>query len=264
LLIALVTVAVSYVVFELGVYVQGTWLIVGASMLTVAEVMLPASVFVLIRRQPSWRVDLAISRTLVGILLTVTLVIAYVVAVWALSMIAPWGAESTGMVVVAALALAVLPLKDFLQRQVERVAQALEAGDADTPQLAGLVDALRRALRLARVEVSVHGEVVASAGRRERDGLGRDLTVELHQRGRSIGVLAAHGATAAPDLGPGHRGRPARRGQPCGRGGAVAGRRGTPRGAAPTSAGAARRDRSCALRHGPGPGRGPRDVQPES
>ena len=206
LLVSLVTVAVAYVVFELGVSVEGTWLVVGAAMLTLAEVMLPASVFVLIRRQPSWRVDLAISRTLVGILLTITLLVFYVVAVWSLSTVAPWGTESTGMVVVAALALAVLPLKDWLQRHVERlvfgsgadpsvllerVAQALEAGDSDTPQLAGMVDALRRALRLARVEVSLDGEVVAAAGRGEPDDGERALIVDLHQRGESIGVLTA-------------------------------------------------------------------------
>lgn len=206
LLVALVTVALAYVVFELGVSVEGTWLIVGAALLTLAELMLPASVFVLIRRQPSWRVDLAVSRTLVGLLLTVTLLVAYVIAVWSLGMVAPWGAESSGMVVVAALALAVLPLKDWLQQQVERlvfgsgadpsvllerVAQALETGDAETPQLAGLVQALRRALRLARVEVSLDGEVVAASGPVRADDVDHAFDVDLEQRGQAIGVLTA-------------------------------------------------------------------------
>lgn len=206
LLVALVMVAVTYLVFELGVSVEGRWLIVGAALLTLAEVMLPASVFVLIRRQPSWRVDLAVSRTLVGLLLTVTLVVAYVIAVWSLGMVAPWGAESSGMIVVAALALAVLPLKDWLQRQVERlvfgsgadpsvllerVALALAAGDSDTPQLAGLVQALRRALRLARVEVSLDGAVVAASGPRRENDVDHALDLDLEQRGRSVGVLTA-------------------------------------------------------------------------
>ncbi|GAA1539826.1 sensor histidine kinase [Nocardioides humi] len=204
LLVALLTVACAYMTFEVGVSLDGTWFVAGIVLLSVAEVMLLASVFVLIRRQPSWRVDLAISRTLVGLLLTTTLVAAYVLAVWALGMVAPWGAESSGLVVVAALALAVLPLRDWLQAQVERlvfgsgadpsallgrVADALDAGDPDSPQLRGLVEALRSALRLARVEVSLYGATVASAGRRETDDDERALHLDLHPRGRTVGVL---------------------------------------------------------------------------
>ncbi|WP_435769973.1 ATP-binding protein [Nocardioides sp. SYSU DS0651] len=206
LVVALVSVALAYLVFETGVSLGGPWPLAGAALLGLAEVLLLAAVFVLIRSQPSWRVDLAISRTLVGVLLTATLVVGYVVAVWALGMLTPWQAESSGMVVVAVLALAVLPLRDLLQRQVERlvfgsgadpsvllerVAQALQSGDGETPQLAGLVDALRRALRLARVEVSLHGERVAASGRTEYDDSERGLRLELHQRGRPVGVLTA-------------------------------------------------------------------------
>ncbi|MDQ6525763.1 ATP-binding protein [Nocardioides sp. LHD-245] len=204
LLAALVVVALAYMTFEIGISLAGTWFVAGIVLLSIAEVMLLAAVFVLIRRQPSWRVDLAISRTLVGLLLTTTLVAAYVLAVWALSMIVPWGAESTGLVAVAALALAVLPLRDWLQGQVERlvfgsgadpsallerVAHAIDAGDPDSPQLSGLVEALRSALRLARVEVSLHDELVAAAGRRAADDDARSLCLDLHPRGRTVGVL---------------------------------------------------------------------------
>lgn len=204
LLLALLTLALAYMTFEIGVSLDGTWFVAGIVLLASAEVMLLASVFVLIRRQPSWRVDLAISRTLVGLLLTTTLVAAYVLAVWALGMVAPWDAESSGMVVVAALALAVLPLRDWLQAQVERlvfgsgadpsallerVAQALDAGDPEGPQLSGLVEALRRALRLARVEVRLHDVTVASAGRQDPDDTARALHLDLHPRGRTVGVL---------------------------------------------------------------------------
>ncbi|GEB12142.1 sensor histidine kinase [Pimelobacter simplex] len=205
LLMSLVTVAFAYMVFEIGVSIDGPWFPAGTALLTTAEVMLVGAVFVLIRRQPSWRVDLAISRTLVGVLLTTTLVAAYVVAVWALGMITPMGAESTGLVVVAVLALAVLPLRDWLQGQVERlvfgsgadpsallerVAQALDSGDADSPQLAGLLDALRRALRLARVEVRLDDVPVAVSGRHEPDDAGRTLSLPLRPRGREIGTLS--------------------------------------------------------------------------
>lgn len=204
LLLALFAVAWAYMTFEIGVSLDGTWFLAGIVLLSLAEVMLLAAVFVLIRSQPSWRVDLAISRTLVGLLLTATLVAAYVLAVWALSMVVPWGAESTSMVAVAALALAVLPLRDWLQGQVERlvfgsgadpsallerIAQAIDDGDPDSPQLSGLVEALRRALRLARVEVSLHDVTVAAAGRSDEDDAARALRLDLHPRGRTVGVL---------------------------------------------------------------------------
>lgn len=205
LLLALLTLALAYMTFEIGVSLDGTWFVAGIVLLSIAELMLLAAVFVLIRRQPSWRVDLAISRTLVGLLLTTTLVAAYVLAVWALGMVAPWDAESSGLVVVAALALAVLPLREWLQAQVERlvfgsgadpsallerVAQALDAGDPERPQLGELVEALRRALRLARVEVRLHGSTVAAAGRRDADDQARTLDLPLLPRGRSVGVLS--------------------------------------------------------------------------
>lgn len=201
LLLALLAVTFAYMTFEIGVSLEGSWFAVGIVLLSVAEVMLLAAVFVLIRRQPSWQMDLAISRTLVGLLLTTTLVAAYVLLVWALSQVVAWRAESTGIVVVAVLALAVLPLRDWLQRQVERlvfgsgadptallerVAQALADGDPETPQLRGLLEALRSALRLARVEVSVHGATVATAGRHEPGDADRAVRLELDPRGAGL------------------------------------------------------------------------------
>lgn len=204
LLSAQLAVASSYLVFEIGVSLDGRWFVVGSALLIAAESLLLGAVFVLIRRQPAWRVDLAISRTLVGLLLTVSLVVAYVVAVWALGTVAPWRAESSGLVVVAALALAVLPLRDGLQRQVERlvfgsgadpsvllerVARTLATGGGEGAQLTGLADALRRALRLGRVEVRVHGTLAASAGRAEADDDLRAVTIDLPRDGEVVGAL---------------------------------------------------------------------------
>ncbi|UMG93772.1 response regulator transcription factor family protein [Nocardioides sp. TF02-7] len=201
-----VLVAVGYLAFEIGLSREGRWLLAGVALIFLAEVMLPASVFVLIRRQTSWRVDLAVSRTLVWALLTASLVAAYVLAVWGLSMVAPWDEESSGVVVVAGLALAVLPLRDLLQRQVERlvfgsgadpsvllqrVAHALDAADDDSPLLAGLLASLRRALRLGHVAVALHGTPVASAGRWDADADGRAVRIELGSGGRVAGVLTA-------------------------------------------------------------------------
>lgn len=205
-LVSVVAVAFGYLAFEIGVSLDGRWFVVGTGAIFVAELTLPAVVFLLLRRQPSWRLDLAISRTLVGTLLTGILVTSYVLLVWALSMVAPWGEQSRGVVVVAGLALAVLPLRDWLQRHVERlvfgsgadpsallerVARALGTADADRPQLVGMVGALRRALRLSRVEVSLHGTPVAADGRDEPDAADRALRLELTSNGRAIGELTA-------------------------------------------------------------------------
>lgn len=203
---SLVAVALGYLAFEVGLTLDGHWFLAGTGLIFVAELTLPVVVFVLLRRQPSWRLDLAISRTLVGTLLTAILVATYVFAVWALSMVTPWQQQSSGVVVVAALALAVLPLRDWLQRHVERmvfgsgadpsallqrVAQALDSADDDSPQLAGLVTALQRALRLSRVEVSLHDRTVAVAGREEVDADERALRLGLTSHGRQIGTLTA-------------------------------------------------------------------------
>lgn len=206
LLGSLVLVAVGYLAFEIGLSLEGQWYVVGTALIFVAEVMLPASVFVLIRRQDSWRLDLAVSRTLVGTLLTATLVVTYLLTVWALSMVTPWSQESAGLVAVAALALAVLPLLEWLQRQVERlvfgsgadpsallerVAHALDASGTDTPQLAGLVASLRRALRLSYVEVGMHGVPLVSSGRRDPADEERAVRVPLTSNGQPVGTLSA-------------------------------------------------------------------------
>lgn len=215
-LVALVCVAAAYMTFEIGVSLDGRWFVVGTAFIVVAELTLPTVVFLVLRSQPSWRLDLAISRTLVGTLLTGILVAVYVVAVWALSMVGPWGEESRGVIVVAALALAVLPLRDWLQRHVERlifgsgadpsvllerIAAALDASDDDRPQLAGVIEGLRRALRLDRVEVRLRDELVAAAGPLDpRDppvaGVAPDpdprvVDLDLVSHGRRVGILRA-------------------------------------------------------------------------
>ncbi|TWH01991.1 histidine kinase [Nocardioides sp. J9] len=202
---SVLAVAVGYMAFEIGVSLDGRWFVIGTAAMFVAALTLPAVVFLLLRRQPSWQLDLAISRTLVGGLLTAILVASYVVLVWALSMVAPWGEQSRGVVVVAGLALAVLPLRDWLQRQVERlvfgsgadpsvllerVAQALSAADEDQPQLDGMIAALRRALRLSRVEVTLHDTLLTADGREEEDQDERAIRLPL-SNGRTIGELVA-------------------------------------------------------------------------
>ncbi|WP_208055433.1 sensor histidine kinase [Actinotalea soli] len=193
--------AVSYLALELGFFLDGPPLGVAAPVVVAAHVMLLAAVFALVA-QPSWGADLAVSRTVVGALLTTAVLASYVLIVWALSHRLPWSQESAGVVAVALLALAVVPLRSWIQRHVDRLvfgsgaevtvlldrlgAQIGAASD-ERSVLEGLADGLRAGLRLRGVEVEscvAHGPRVLS-GR-----LGPSpVAITLRSRDRTVGAL---------------------------------------------------------------------------
>ncbi len=162
LMVSLLALSLSYLAFEAGLASAGPSVALGAFLLSAAMVMLPAAVFVLVVREPSYRVDLAVSRALVGALLTIAVVGAYLVLVWFGGRYLPWGRESAGLVAVAGLALAVMPLRTWLQlrvdrlvfgsgadagRLLDRLGADIERGHGDMSILEGLIDGLRRGLR---------------------------------------------------------------------------------------------------------------------
>lgn len=201
-MVSLVALTLSYLAFELGLSSDGPAVLAGALLLSAAILALPAAVFVLVVRQPSYNVDLAVSRALVGGLLTILVVGAYLVLVWFGGRFLPWSRESAGLVAVGGLALAVMPLRTWLQRRVDslvfgsradagrlldRLGSDIERGHGDMPILEGLVDGLRRGLRLRAVVVeSDTGAVRVASG---PDTLYLPVEVPLRSRGQVVGRL---------------------------------------------------------------------------
>lgn len=199
-MVSLLTLSLSYLAFEAGLAAEGPAVAAGAVVLCAAMVMLPAAVFVLVVRQPSYDVDLAVSRALVGALLTIAVVGAYLVLVWFGGRYLPWSRESAGLVAVAGLALAVMPLRAWLQgrvdalvfgtsadagRLLDRLGADIERGHGEMSILEGLVDGLRRGLRLRAVVVDADSLRVASGP----ETLYLPVEVPLRSRGREVGRL---------------------------------------------------------------------------
>ncbi|WP_244931433.1 ATP-binding protein [Nocardioides sp. W7] len=202
LMVSLLALSLSYLAFEAGLAAEGPAVPLGAFLLSAAMVMLPAAVFVLVVREPSYRVDLAVSRALVGALLTIAVVGAYLVLVWFGGRYLPWSRESAGLVAVAGLALAVMPLRTWLQvrvdrlvfgssadagRLLDRLGADIERGHGEMSILEGLVDGLRRGLRLRAVVVEdVGGGLRVGAGPRR---MFVPVEVPLRSRGQDVGRL---------------------------------------------------------------------------
>ncbi|MFC7493180.1 MULTISPECIES: sensor histidine kinase [unclassified Nocardioides] len=198
-LVSVLTTTVAYFGFELGLSLGQPMLTVGAAALTAALVMLPVAVFVVVRR-PTWNLDLAVSRATVGALLTLFVIAAYVVLVWLGARLLPVGREDVGLIAVALLALAAMPVRAWVQRRVERLVfgSAADAGELldrlgadagsvdDRNVLDDLAGSLRRSLRLAAVVVeSADGRVSVTAGA-PADEL---VAVPLHSRSLPVGTL---------------------------------------------------------------------------
>lgn len=197
--LGLSVVTVAYLAFELGLSLGSPMLGVGAAALTAALLMLPAAIFVLVR-QPSWNLDLAVSRATVGALLTMVVIAAYVVLVWLGGRLLPDDSESAGLLAVALLALAVMPIRTRLQRLVDRLVygSASDAGElldrlgeefaaaGERTVLEGLAERLRHSLRLSSVSVeAMDTDLVVTVG----TGDDQRVAVPLHSRGRQVGTL---------------------------------------------------------------------------
>ena len=197
-LASVLTTTVAYFGFEIGLSLDRLTLVLGAAGLTAAMLALPAAIFVVVRR-PTWNLDLAVSRATVGALLTLFVIAAYVVLVWLGGQVLPVGREDAGLLAVALLALAGMPVRGWLQQRVERLVygsasagELLErlgaetgAGD-DRGVLEDLTEGLRRSLRLATVVVEAADTDLSVTAGTPADGL---VAVPLHSRGRQVGTL---------------------------------------------------------------------------
>ncbi|EME17645.1 sensor histidine kinase [Rhodococcus triatomae] len=171
----------------------------------------PAAMLVAVLRQRMWGLDLAVSRAVLAGTLTVGLIALYVVVATALARLLPSSDSVLAQAVAAgAVAVAVVPVRSWLQRRVHdlvygagadparavrdlggRFASAREPGEL----IAELAAGVAAALRLESVTVWRAGETEPVA----RYGVpsGEATTVDLVHRGSPVGVVAA---TAPPGV----------------------------------------------------------------
>jgi signal transduction histidine kinase len=146
----------------------------------IGQILFSASIVVVILGERLWGVDIVVSRVLLWLLLTVSGVVLYLAVV----AVVPAALDADGalaFVVPVVIALAVLPLRAWLQRRIDRLVYG-EGADPGTllarlgerigtlpPGTDGireLADTLRRVLRLGRVEIRTP-HLTAASGREE-------------------------------------------------------------------------------------------------
>jgi signal transduction histidine kinase len=164
-----------------------------------AQAVFPAAILVAVLRQRMWGLDLAISRAVVGGLLTVGLVLLYVGVTTVLTRLLP-GSGTAQVIAAAAVAVAVQPSRLWLQRRVHtlvygegaepsravrRLGRYLGRAESAEELLSGLVESVGTALRLESVTLEVDGVRAAAWG----TPTSAPLNVPLTHRGGPVGTL---------------------------------------------------------------------------
>ncbi len=204
-------VAVGYASFEAGLDAGGPWPSLAATFLFSAHVMLLAVVIVLLSAHPLGRAEVVASRAIAGALLTAAVVGCYLALVWIGSAWLPGGTDGGALLAVAALALAVTPLRSLIQRRVDdlvvgpgsradrlldRLRRELAAGPAEpgTPVLHGLLAGIASALRLGTITVDdAAGRPLATIGTPADAPAGVVHELPLHRADVVIGTLRFSG-----------------------------------------------------------------------
>lgn len=208
--------ALSFVPLMMPPAWPGLWMFTPVMHLVVQPFFL-AAIFVSILRQRMWGLDLVVSRAVVAGSLTALLIALYAAVATVLARLLPAG-DSTGAQVVAAavVAVAVQPVRIWLQRRVHRLIYGVGAepgravrelgrhfGSAESPTelLDGLAAGVGLGLRLESVTVlRADGAIAASWG----SATGSVESVELVHRGAPVGRLEV---TAPPGESLGIRSR---------------------------------------------------------
>ncbi len=187
----------------LGLLGERGWGLVQAVLLLGPVFLIPVAITIAIVKYRLYDIDTLINRTLVYGALTATVLAVYAVVVLAVS-----GATGStvewrwSVLVVAAVAIVAYPVREWLQRRVNRFmygdrddpARALSQlsrriSDAVTPQglLPSIVEAVAQALRVPYVAVTLSGgtEPAASSGTRR----GEPYAVDLVHQGELVGIL---------------------------------------------------------------------------
>ncbi|WP_308797333.1 histidine kinase [Agromyces silvae] len=178
-----------------------TWIVdFGLVAPVLGQVLYPAAILVVVLGQRLWGVEFVVSRVILWSLLSISGVILYLVVVLAVPRLLP-GADGAWLLAPILIAVAVQPIRRWLQRRIDRLIYGdgaepavlltrlgdrigeLEPGPAGLRELS---DALRRVLRLGSVEVrsesSAIVEVAGAAG-------GDPVVVPLVSRGHLVGEL---------------------------------------------------------------------------
>lgn len=166
------------------------------------QILYPAAILVVVLGQRLWGVELVVSRLLLWSLLTFAGVALYLVLVAALPVTLA-GGEALSLLVPVVIALAILPLRAWLQRRIDRLIYGDGADPAHLltrlgerigelpPGAAGLADlagTLRSVLRLGWVEIHAGG-LRGESGTRTTSEPAR---VPLAISGEEPGELRAH------------------------------------------------------------------------
>lgn len=178
-----------------------TWVVdFGLVAPVLGQVLYPAAILVVVLGQRLWGVEFVVSRVILWSLLSISGVILYLVVVLAAPRLLP-GADGAWFVAPILIAVAVQPIRSWLQRRIDRLIYGdgaepavlltrlgdrvgeLEPGPAGLRELS---DALRGVLRLGSVEVrSESSDLVEVAG----TASGAPVVVPLMSRGQRIGEL---------------------------------------------------------------------------
>lgn len=169
----------------------------------VAVLFMPAAVVVFALGRRIGGIDVTVNRAVVNVLLLAVLVLAYTAIATTAALLLPFPPLIAGVIGVAALALGIDPLRGWIQQRVDELVYGDAADPAqlvrslgeqlddavDGDDLRSLVEALRRSLRLARLELrsAEPDGVVAIAG----TGGGRATRIPLRASLDTVGWIAA-------------------------------------------------------------------------
>ncbi len=165
-----------------------------------SQAVYPAAVLVAVLRGRMWGLQLAVSRTVLAGLMTVTLTVTYVAVTWLVTRAVP-GSGFAQLVGAAVVAVAVQPARFWLERRVHRLVHGTAAapdhvvrrigshlsleGSAEA-LLGGLAEDVGTAMRLESVTLTVPGgdDVVWGVPS------GPPVVAALRHRGEEVGTMA--------------------------------------------------------------------------
>ena len=193
------------------------WIVPAAAPALVAAAMvpLPAAIAYAMVRRRLWDLDLVVNRTLVYVALILATVPVYAALLALVGSAVQRVTRGSELVAFVVAAVAVQPLKDRVQRAVNRLlygqadepyaavsrlGERLQTATSPEAVLPTVVEVVARTLQLPYAELRVPGHPVESHGRRSADA--QTLSLPLVYSGRAVGQLDV----ALPPGGLGERG----------------------------------------------------------